>query len=189
VIARDARPAYPAEHMFERAAPGPVLGVDPGTASVGLAIVSGGGGRGQPMVLWAETLRTPPGLSAAERLRRIYGGVRAAIAEQRPEAVAVERLMWGRNTGSAMEVARASGVILLAAAEAGVPVEEYAPLEVKMSVTGVGNAPKPQVRRGLVRILGTEGLPTDPDAADAVAVAVCHLHQSGLRRLTGGAAR
>jgi crossover junction endodeoxyribonuclease RuvC len=175
--------------MFERAAPGPVLGVDPGTASVGLAIVNGGGGRGRPAVLWTETLRTPPGLSAAERLRRIYGGVRAAIAEQRPEAVAVERLMWGRNTGSAMEVARASGVILLAAAEAGVPVEEYAPLEVKMSVTGVGNAPKPQVRRGLLRILGAEGLPTDPDAADAVAVAVCHLHQSGLRRLTGGAAR
>ena len=103
--------------------------------------------------------------------------------------MAIERLMWGRNTQSAMEVSRASGAIILAAALAGVPVEEYAPLEVKMDATGVGNASTEQVRRGLALILGAGAVPTDPDAADAVAVALCHLQQSRMRRLTREAAR
>jgi crossover junction endodeoxyribonuclease RuvC len=164
--------------MFERL----VLGVDPGTAAVGLAVV--GGTAARPTVVWAETFRTSAGLPVAERLRRINHAARDAIVAHRPEAMAIERLMFGRNTGSAMEVARASGALILAAAEAGVPVEEYAPLEVKMSLTGVGNAPKGQVRRALVRVMRVDGVPADPDAADAVAVAVCHLQQSRLRRLT-----
>ena len=86
-----------------------------------------------------------------------------------------------------MDVARASGVILLAAADAGVRVEEYAPLEVKMAVTGVGNATKEQLRRCLVRVLNTDGVPDEPNAADAVAVAVCHLQQSRLRGLVRAA--
>jgi crossover junction endodeoxyribonuclease RuvC len=164
-----------------------VLGVDPGTASVGLAAVRAEGTR--PVVAWAATVRTPPGMIMGERLRRIYAAVREALETNGAAALAIERLMWGRNTKSAMEVARASGVIVLAAADAGVPVEEYAPLEVKMAVTGVGNAPKDQVRRALVRVLAAQGVPTEPDAADAVAVAVCHLQQSGLRRLVREAAR
>jgi crossover junction endodeoxyribonuclease RuvC len=114
--------------MFE----GTVLGIDPGTAAVGLAAV--GSVQGRLRVAWSETVRTPPGLPAGDRLRRVYGAVREAISNHAPAGVAVERLMWGRNTGSAMEVSRASGVILLA-------------------------------------------------AADAVAVAVCHLQQSRLRGL------
>jgi crossover junction endodeoxyribonuclease RuvC len=157
-----------------------VLGVDPGTASVGLAAVRRE--RGSLMVVWTATLRTPASLGTERRLRLVHDGVRAAIEEQRPAAVALERLMWGRNTGSAMGVARASGVILLAADEAGVPVEEYAPLEVKMAVTGVGNASKEQVRRGLNQILSARGVPEQADAVDAVAIAVCHLQQSRLRR-------
>jgi crossover junction endodeoxyribonuclease RuvC len=90
----------------------------------------------------------------------------------------VERLMWGRNVTSAMSVARATGVVLLAAAEAGLPVFEYAPLEVKLAVAGNGAAGKPEVRRALERLHGVADLPSEPDAADAVAVAVCHLHQS-----------
>src|SRR5205823_1003223 len=82
---------------------------------------------------------------------------------------AIERLMWGRNAPTGMDVARASGVIVLAAAQAGVAVEEYAPLEIKMAVTGVGNAGKDAVRRGLGRELGMVGVPSDPDAADAAA--------------------
>ena len=97
--------------------------------------------------------------------------------------------MWGKNIGSAMQVARASGAIMVAAAEAGIPVEEYAPLEVKMAVTGVGNAAKEQVRRGLGLLLGSGAVPDDADAADAVAVALCHLQQSRLRRLTREAVR
>jgi crossover junction endodeoxyribonuclease RuvC len=167
-----------------------VLGVDPGTAAVGVALVRGtnGGSRGAS-VEWATTIRTSAGMEGAARLRRIHEAVRDVIERHQPSALAIERLMWGRNAPSGMEVARASGVIVLAAAERGVPVEEYAPLEVKMAVTGVGNAPKDVVRRGLVRLLGVEGLPDDPDAADAVAVAVCHLQQSKLRRLTREAAR
>jgi crossover junction endodeoxyribonuclease RuvC len=169
--------------MFERV----VLGVDPGTAAVGLAVV--GGTSARPTVVWASTFRTPAGLPVAERLRRINHAARDAIQVHRPEAMAIERLMFGRNTGSAIEVARASGALILAAAEAGVPVEEYAPLEVKMSLTGVGNAPKDQVRRALVRVMRVKEVPADPDAADAVAVAVCHLQQSNLRRLTRAAGR
>jgi len=164
-----------------------VLGVDPGTAAVGLALVRTEGGRLR--VAWATTVRTPAGARTEQRLRRVHEAVGLAVAEHRPSAVAVERLMWGRNIGSAMEVARASGVILLAAAEAGVPVHEYAPLEVKMAVTGVGNASKDQVRRGLVRILAATGVPEQPDAADAAAVAVCHLQQARLRRAVGEAVR
>jgi crossover junction endodeoxyribonuclease RuvC len=158
-----------------------VLGVDPGTASIGLAIVSGP--RSRPSVVWAGTVRTQSGRPAAARLNAMYGAVRDLIRERRPGVMAIERLMWGRNTGSAMEVARASGALMIAAAQAGVPVEEYAPLEVKMAVTGVGNAPKEQVRRALDRVLRVQGVPSDPDAADAVAVAVCHLQQSKLRAL------
>jgi crossover junction endodeoxyribonuclease RuvC len=171
------------ERMFDSV----VLGVDPGTASVGLAVV--GRGRSRPAVVWAAALSTPSTLAPAERLRRIYGAVGDVIREHRPEALAIERLMWGRNTGSAMQVARASGVIMLAAADAGLPVEEYAPLEVKMSVTGAGNASKDQVRRGLGLMLGADAVPAQADAADAVAVALCHLQQSRMRRLTGEAIR
>lgn len=157
-----------------------VLGVDPGVASIGLAAVSRSGGRVR--VLWSETVRTPSGLAEEQRLRRVAEAVRDAVATHRPEAVAVERVMWGQNKTSALSVARATGVILLAAAEAGVPVEEYAPLEVKMAVTGVGNAEKERVRELLVRAHRIEGVPRQADAADAVAVALCHLQQSRLRR-------
>ena len=128
-------------------------------------------------------------MDTSQRLRLIYAGVRDAIASVSPSAMAVERLMWGRNTGSAMAVARASGVILLAAADAGITVQEYAPLEVKMAVTGVGNASKEQVRRSLVRVLSASGVPQEPNAADAVAIAVCYLQQSRFRRLTREATR
>jgi crossover junction endodeoxyribonuclease RuvC len=167
--------------MFDTA----VLGVDPGTAAVGLALVVGRPSRAT--VRWAGTLRTPPSLAAGERLRHIHRGLTNVISEHRPQVMAIERLMWGRNTESAMAVARASGVIMLAAAEAGMQVEEYAPLEVKMAVTGAGNSPKEAVRRALVRVLGMDGVPTDPDAADAVAVSICHLQQSGFRRLAARA--
>src|SRR6266540_803867 len=143
--------------MFEEV----VLGVDPGTAAIGLAAVTRGDGR--PAVAWSTTVRTPAGLAAAQRLRAIHRSVRDAIAANGVGVMAIERLMWGRNIGSA--------------------------LEVKMAVTGVGNATKEQVRRGLVRILSTRGVPDDPDAADAVAVAVCHLQQSRLRRVAREAVR
>lgn len=165
---------------------GLVLGVDPGLAASGLAAVARGHDGWE--VRWSDTLRTPAGLAESDRLRHLYEAVREAIGSQRPVALAVERVMWGRNVGSAMSVARATGVVLLASSQAGIPVEEYAPLEVKMAMTGVGNAPKAQVRRALVRVLGIKDVPRDPDAADAVAVAVCHLQQAGWRDASRAAA-
>jgi crossover junction endodeoxyribonuclease RuvC len=161
--------------MFGRA----VLGVDPGLAATGLAVV--GARDGKPELSWAYTVRTPAGLPEPLRLRLLYAQVRDAISEHRPDAMALERVMWGRNVGSAMSVARATGVTMLAAADAGLTVEEYAPLEVKMAVAGVGNAGKDQIRRALARVHGLAGVPDQPDAADAVAVALCHLHQARMR--------
>ena len=157
-----------------------VLGVDPGLASCGLAVVSREGGR--PAVAWADCVRTPAGLGEAARLRTLHDAVTAAIREHAPGALAVERVMWGKNVGSAMSVARATGVVLLAASQAGLQVEEYAPREVKMAVVGVGNAPKDAVRRALVRTHRLENVPDEPNAVDAVAIALCHLQQSRLRR-------
>ncbi len=157
--------------MFDR----PVLGVDPGVATVGLAVLA------ERQVTWSQTVRTPSGLEESARLRRVYAAVLEALHAHRPAALAIERLMWGKNVGSAMGVARASGVILLAAADAGVPVAEYAPLEVKMASAGVGNVGKDQVRAALVRFHGIVDVPEQPDAADAVAVAFCHQTQAGLQ--------
>ena len=159
--------------MFDRI----VIGVDPGVAATGLAVVAGGAG-GAAGVVSAGTVRTQADLPEPDRLQAIHRAVVEAIRVHRPEAVAVERLMWGRNVGSAMGVARATGVVLLAAAEAGVAVFEYAPLEVKLAVTGNGAAGKREVRTALERLHGVADLPKEPDAADAVAVAVCHLGQS-----------
>ena len=160
-----------------------MIGVDPGMAATGVAVVTKG--PELPRVASATTVRTTAGTPEADRLATLHQAVGTLIADHRPEALAVERLMWGRNVGSAMSVARATGVILLAAAEAGIPVHEYAPLEVKMAVTGDGSAGKPQVRRALERLHRISGLPKEPDAADAVAVALCHLQQ--VRQLRGAA--
>ncbi len=161
--------------MFESC----VLGVDPGVACTGVAAVALRDRR--PMLLWADTVRTPSELAEPVRLRLIHEAVRDAIAAHRPRAMAVERLAWNKNQVSALGVARSTGVILLAASEAGLPVAEYGPLEVKMAVAGAGNADKAQVRAALSRLHGLSGVPSQPDAADAVAVALCHLTQSGLR--------
>ena len=158
-----------------------MLGVDPGLSTLGLAAV--GRRDRQPELLFSATVRTSRHLAEPERLRLIHEAIRDAIAEHLPDAVAVERVMWNTNQRSALHVSRATGVILLAAAEAGLPVEEYGPLEVKMAVTGQGNADKAQVRDALARLHGLSDVPAQPDAADAVAVALCHLTQSRLRRV------
>jgi crossover junction endodeoxyribonuclease RuvC len=162
-----------------------VLGVDPGVASVGVAAVELCDRRAR--LVWADAVRTPAGLAEGARLRLVHDAIAAAITERRPGSVAVERVAWNTNQVSALAVARSTGVILLAAAEAGLDVEEYGPLEVKMAVTGMGNADKAQVRAALSRLHRLEGVPRQPDAADAVAVALCHLQQSRMRRLSRAA--
>jgi len=167
--------------MFESS----VLGVDPGVARCGLAVV---GRRGRTSDLrFATTVITPADADESVRFRLIAEAARAAIAEHRPAAVAVERVAWSRNQVSALHVARATGVIILVAAEAGLPVAEYAPNEVKQAVTGVGNADKAQVQRALTRLHGLRDVPAQADAADAVAVAVTHLLAAPMRAVAARA--
>jgi len=163
--------------MFER----PVLGIDPGLARTGLAVLEKRDRR--PVIVWTDTAVTPAGMDEAERLRLIAAAVRDAIRAYQPASVAVERVMFGSNKVSALSVARATGVAMLVAAEAGLQVEEYVPLEVKSAVTGLGTADKEQVHRALVRVHGLRDVPRQPDAADAVAVALCHLTQVRMRRV------
>jgi len=157
-----------------------VLGVDPGVSAMGLAAVARHDRL--PELRFAATVRTSSDLPEPVRLRRLHEAVTAAIAEHRPDSLAVERVAWNKNQVSALQVARATGVVLLAAAEAGLEVDEYGPLEVKMAITGQGNAEKAQVRDALARLHGLKEVPSDPDAADAVAVALCHLTQTRLKR-------
>ena len=164
-----------------------VLGVDPGVAKVGLAVVRS---RDRTAELrWAGTLRTEAGEPEAGRLRQVAAAVRAAIAEQRPDAVAIERVAWNRNQVSALQVARATGVVMVVAAEAGLAVEEYGPNEVKIAVTGAGNAGKAEVRAALVRLHGLRDVPSQPVAADAVAVALTHLMGARMRSLSRAGVR
>ena len=164
-----------------------MLGVDPGVARFGLAVLDGD--RRAPELVWASAFGTDPRTAEAERLRLVGEAIRNAIATHAPSAVALERLAWNRNQVSAITVARATGAVMVAAAEAGLRVAEYGPNEVKIAVTGMGNADKAQVRRALVRVHGLREVPEQADAADAVAVALTHLVAARMRRLerTGSA--
>jgi crossover junction endodeoxyribonuclease RuvC len=162
--------------MFESC----VIGVDPGMSALGLAAI--GRRNRQPVLLFAETVRTPSGLAEPLRLRLVHEAVRDAIRAYRPESIGIERIAWNTNQASAMAVARATGVVLLAAAMEDVPVAEYGPLEVKMAITGQGNASKNQVREALIRFHRLADVPNEPDAVDAAAIALCHLTESRVRR-------
>jgi len=156
-----------------------VLGIDPGVARCGLAVLERHDRR--TTLRWATTVQTPAGDDAAARLLVLAEATRTAIRTYRPEAVAVERVAWNRNQVSALQVARATGVLMLVAAEAGLVVGEYAPSQVKSAVTGAGNASKAQVLDALRRLHGLHDVPNAPDAADAVAVALTHLVGAPLR--------
>jgi crossover junction endodeoxyribonuclease RuvC len=165
------------ERMFERR----VLGVDPGLARLGLAVVEGNGRTAA--LIWAGAVETATGSEESERLRHLCLAVRDAISVHRPASMAVERVAWNKNHVSALTVARATGAIMVVAADAGLSVTEYGPNEVKIAVTGMGNADKEQVRRALVKVHGLKEVPVQADAADAVAVALTHLVGARMRDL------
>jgi len=153
-----------------------VLGIDPGVARLGLAVVARRDRK--PVIVWTGTVETSSDVPDSIRLHTISVAVSAAIAEHGPASIALERVAWNVNKASAMAVARATGVVMAAAAKAGVPVEEYGSLEVKNAITGSGAADKTQIHTALVRVHGLVGVPTQPDAADAVAIALTHLVRS-----------
>ena len=151
-----------------------VLGVDPGLTRCGVGVVEGSVGR--PLRLVAvDVLRTPPGDDLAARLLALATGLDAAVAEHRPDVVAVERVFSQHNVRTVMGTAQAAAMAVLAAARAGVPVALHTPSEVKAAVTGSGRADKEQVTTMVTRLLRLTERPKPADAADALALAICHL--------------
>lgn len=157
-----------------------VLGIDPGVARTGYAVIERRGGRLEAVTF--GVVRTEAGGSHARRLASLARELKELIESHAPEAAAVERLFFSTNVKTAMSVGQASGVALAVAAEAGLDVTDYTPLEVKQSVAGFGGAPKAQVQAMVAAILKLDSPPRPPDAADACALAICHLNRSGLRR-------
>ena len=161
-----------------------VLGIDPGTAALGYGIVERSGGALRAVD--HGCLTTSPELPLAERLLAIHARVAELIELHVPSVVAVERVFFSRNAQTAMAVGHARGVVLLAAAQAGVLVAEATPNEVKSAVAGYGAADKEQVSRMVALVLGMAARPTPDDAADALAVAVCIANSVGqVGRSTG----
>lgn len=164
-----------------------ILGIDPGTATTGFGLITEDAA-GEARLLRYGVIQTPAGDPMPQRLRTIHQQVGALIAANSPDAVAIEELFFKRNVTTAITVGQARGVVLLAAAEAGAPVFEYKPAEVKQALVGYGSADKAQIQEMVRIMLGLAEIPRPDDAADAVAVAICHLHSQRLRRLMEGVA-
>ncbi len=150
-----------------------VLGVDPGLTRCGLGVVDGSGGRTVRAVA-VDVVRTSADLPLAERLLAVGAEVERWIALHRPDVVAIERVFSQHNVRTVMGTAQASGVVALLAARAGLPVAFHTPSEVKAAVTGEGRAGKEQVTTMVTKVLGLARAPRPADAADALALAVCH---------------
>lgn len=152
-----------------------VLGIDPGTATVGYGVVQEvADGSLQAVAYGAIT--TPAGVPMWERLATIYERCQAMIQEYNPDRAGVEELFFARNVTTALTVAQGRGVILLALGRAGIPIAEYKPNEIKLSIAGYGGAKKPQMQEMIRILLGLEAAPRPDDAADALAVAITDLH-------------
>ncbi len=159
-----------------------VLGIDPGLALTGYGLVQETPS-GDLCLLEYGTIVTQAGRPTAERLLDIDRQFGALLARRQPDVVAVEELFFARNVTTALLVGQARGVLILGAARAGLPVVEYKPMEVKQAVAGYGKAPKTQVQDMVRMLLGLDHVPQPDDAADGVAVAVCHIHSHRLASL------
>lgn len=156
-----------------------VMGIDPGLTRCGLSVVQAGRGR-QILPVAVGVVRTPSSAELPERLLRISRAVGDWMDEYRPDMVAMERIFERGNVSTVMHTAHAVGVMVLAAAERGIPVYQYTPSEVKKVVSGNGRADKKQMTNMITRILGLSEAPKPADAADALAIAVCHCWRAPL---------
>lgn len=154
-----------------------ILGIDPGYAIVGWGVIRFERGRYIPLDFGA--VLTAADTPFPQRLQEIYTQLGTVLARHRPDAVAVEKLYFQNNQKTAIAVAEARGVILLALQQAGVPLFEYTPLQVKSAVTGYGQAQKPQVMEMTRRLLRLKEVPRPDDTADALAMAICHAQYGG----------
>jgi crossover junction endodeoxyribonuclease RuvC len=151
-----------------------VFGIDPGSDRTGYGCVETDGSRHR--LLMCGTVNPPAGAAFPDKLLAIHQGLAARLAECRPDAVAIENLFFATNVRSALKLGHARGVAMLAAVESGTVIVEYTPAEVKRAVVGYGRAEKAQVQQMIKLLLGLDRVPSPHDAADALAVAICHIH-------------
>jgi crossover junction endodeoxyribonuclease RuvC len=151
-----------------------IFGIDPGSDRTGYGCVETDGSRQR--IIACGVITAPTGASFPEKLLRIHSRLALLLAECRPDSVAIENLFHATNVRSALKLGHARGVAMLAAVEAGLPVVEYTPAEIKRAVVGYGRAEKHQVQAMVKVILGLSAMPAPHDAADALAVAICHVH-------------
>ena len=149
-----------------------ILGIDPGVATIGFGLIRAE--RGKNTLLQYGVITTPPGIPLSERLLPISNDMEQLIETFRPDEMAVEELFFSKNITTGIAVAHGRGVILLAAEKLGIPVFEYTPMQVKQSVVGYGKAEKKQVMLMTQRLLNMKQIPRPDDAADALALAICH---------------
>ncbi|MDI4644878.1 crossover junction endodeoxyribonuclease RuvC [Cohnella hashimotonis] len=164
-----------------------VLGIDPGIAIMGFGFIDKIGHRLVPVQY--GSIQTTPDTAQEVRLQQIYESSCKLLDQYQPETVAVEKLFFNKNVTNAFSVGQARGVLMLAAAQRGIPIGEYTPMQVKQSVVGYGGAEKKQVQEMVKRLLGLASAPKPDDVADALAVAICHAHSSGMSQLMNGATR
>jgi crossover junction endodeoxyribonuclease RuvC len=161
-----------------------VIGIDPGTAITGFGLVQENPD-GSLMAVRFGVIQTSADLDMPQRLLELHRSLNEILLLHQPESGAVEKLFFQRNVRTALSVGQARGVALMALAEQKLPVAEYSPLEVKQAVAGYGGADKNQVQQMVRAILGLEDVPRPDDAADALAVAICHLHAWKMKGLLG----
>lgn len=159
-----------------------VMGIDPGIAITGYSFVRPGR-QGSGKAVAYGCIRTPAKTEMAERLLLLYNEMVELIDEFKPKVVAIEQLFFNRNTTTAFIVAQARGVVILAAAQHGVQVAEYTPLQVKQAVVGYGRAEKKQVQHMVKALLNLAAAPKPDDVADALAISICHIHNMQYQNL------
>ncbi len=160
-----------------------ILGLDPGTASTGYGIIDAIDGR--LSLITFGVIKTPAGESSSARLQMIYEELIGLITKYSPDSAGVEEVFFGRNITTAISVGQARGVLLLALANANIPIGEYSPPKIKDSVTGNGNADKAQVQLMVRNLLDLEETPRPDDAADGLAVAITHYYYQRFASMTG----
>lgn len=160
-----------------------ILGIDPGYAIVGIGVIEYVGNKFRPIEYNAIT--TQAHTLTSLRLKTLYDEINIFIDKYKPDAIAIEELFFNSNAKTAILVAQARGVLIVAATNKGIPIYEYTPLQIKQAVTGYGRADKNQVQQMVKMLLNLNVIPKPDDAADALAVAICHAHSGGMNQKLG----
>ncbi|HHX74568.1 MAG TPA: crossover junction endodeoxyribonuclease RuvC [Firmicutes bacterium] len=160
-----------------------ILGIDPGIATTGFAVLESDGSKSRTLTYGC--IRTTAQQPMPDRLQALYRRLQEILESYKPDTLAIEKLFFAKNANSAMQVGEARGVAILAACHAGLAVYEYTPLQVKLAVAGYGKAEKRQIQQMVKLLLGLAEIPRPDDAADALAIALCHAHTAGALQAAG----